>query len=156
MPATLPPLSVVVAQLSAAEHVRTRKLADLSANGPWAAHDEARADINEDRANDLALLLAVAGDAATSIDRMGGAFGDSATAWDVGPRCNCGEADALARVLLHGTDAENARRWLTGHTDSDSEDEGDEHYGRNLTDYLHDLAPHLSFGLTMGEASTNA
>lgn len=143
MPARTVSLAQMVAHLRVAEFTRNHDLANR-ADGPWQAYDSARADINEDRADDLLRLLGVARDTVAVIDALARAFADTATAHEVGPRCNCGEADAVARVLRHGSDPSAAVDWLTGHTngldDTEGDDGGDAHYGQDLTGYLDALA----------------
>lgn len=60
---------------------------------------------------------------AEAIGDMADVFGDSMFGNHVGELFSCGEADAVARVLLAGGRIDEAQAWLVAHSQGDDEDD---------------------------------
>lgn len=98
--------------------------------------DELRADLNEERADELVRLMATTRRIVDdhrgilwAIGDMADALSGEMTAYDVGCQLSCDEADTIALVMLKAGQTDAARAFLAGHAVDDGED--DAHYNPN-------------------------
>lgn len=112
-------------------------------SGDYSDVDDLAADLNQDRADDLAALLHLAG---RTGNLLADVFGDVELGDEVGQKLNCGEAEyvALALHLLGKADA--AATFLAGHAEGDNRGDSHQHLADADTDTVTRYVVELAIG----------
>lgn len=67
-------------------------------------------------------------------------YAASGVCYDVGPGMTCAELDALAKLFVAVGNSDLAAEWVRSHAEeSESEEEGDSHFGVTPEDYVREV-----------------